>query len=535
MESLPELGTSQQQSIHHKSDQKFDENDNLRHFVDSVDIDGDLSDIGRASSSPSKLKLYKRRWYLLLIFSLSAMLTSIFQMSFASIQSETLTYFSMAHTNTNLFKVNMFALSYNLNIVVAFLASFFVKKFGLGPMVDIAITGHFIAAWLRFGGSMWRTEYGFWICLLGQVIAAAMQPSISYSSTLMSLNWFGESERAMATTIASFSNLLGTGVAFALTTMVSESHVWTIWITLLLHAVMASVVAVGGLPFFRSKPPTPANIASMDQEGKNIGFMRDLWLLVTNVNVLILATTFGLGFGCISSFLSLIGQIVSPRGYQGTDASVFGLLVIFCGGGGAIVFGILVDRTKRYRLLMWISGLGALVSLAAFTFLIRYDKNKLFLVLLSVSAGSLGMFALPFVPIVMELACEISYPVSASTSNVVFGSAGTFFTIGFMLILQQLAIKTTVDGKEKVTSMQNAMYVILGSFVLALVVFVFFRGKNRRSLVEQAIRDGKSGVLDDADADEAETVLEELEAAERLERVHHAVVAGVRPEYEILE
>lgn len=446
-----------------------------------------LEDSNRNDSknSMNKIRLYPIRWYLLGVLSLSCMMTSVYQMSFSSIQKETLTHFDMEYNEWNKRKVNLFSLLYNMNVIFAFALSYLIKMLGLAPIVDFGILCNFVGGWIRFGSSLWRNEMGFWICFSGQLIASFAQSSLSYSGTQFSSNWFGANERGISTTISSFSNLLGSGVAFTLNTMIGEGREWLLSVTLLIHALISTFTAILGLPFFRSKPPTPANIASANLEKKKISFFNDLWMLFTNVNAIILLITYFLGFGAVCSFLTLISQIVTPKGYDGTNASIFGLLIIFSGGFGAFIFSFLVGKTKRFVLFMWISGIGALVSLAAFTFFIRYERTVYYTIILSVLSASLGFFALPFVPLVMELACEITYPVAANVSQVTFGSSGTGSIILFVLVLEELQSK----NPEGNGSMQNAMYVILVSFTLALVVFIFFRGKYKRTMFEAKLQE----------------------------------------------
>lgn len=45
-------------------------------------------------------------------------------------------------------------------------------------------------------------NYGFWICILGQVFCAAAQPFISNAPAKVAAVWFGQNERVTAITIA---------------------------------------------------------------------------------------------------------------------------------------------------------------------------------------------------------------------------------------------------------------------------------------------------------------------------------------------
>lgn len=61
-----------------------------------------------------EIKLYSIRWLILAIFALSNMMTSVIQLSFASIQNLTLDYFNLGNST---WKVNLMSVSYMVNLL----------------------------------------------------------------------------------------------------------------------------------------------------------------------------------------------------------------------------------------------------------------------------------------------------------------------------------------------------------------------------------------------------------------------------------
>jgi len=60
---------------------------------------------------------------------------------------------------------------------------------------------------------------GFWICILGQMIAAIGQPFVLNSPAKLACVWFGEHERILALTLAVASQAIGGAVGFVIPTL----------------------------------------------------------------------------------------------------------------------------------------------------------------------------------------------------------------------------------------------------------------------------------------------------------------------------
>lgn len=101
-----------------------------------------------------------------------------------------------------------------------------VRKVTLGMLMMAA------GCWVRYVGSLHHRL--FWVsakesarcvrssnaacarqvAFAGQAICACAQPFVVTVMTMISMNWFSESERGFATTASAFTNILGSGVAF---------------------------------------------------------------------------------------------------------------------------------------------------------------------------------------------------------------------------------------------------------------------------------------------------------------------------------
>lgn len=84
-----------------------------------------------------------------------------------------------------------------------------------------------------------------------------------------------------------------------------------------------------------------------------------------------------------------------------------GMVVISSGIVGAVIFGVLADKTKRILLILWICALGAFVSLIGLSLVLMNEKQPHWLGLAITLCFLLGAFAIVFVPLSNEMAVEV--------------------------------------------------------------------------------------------------------------------------------
>ena len=255
-------------------------------------------------------------------------------------------------------------------------------------------------------------------------------------------NWFGEKERTLATTIGTLCGILGSGVAFgigpALLGINDGSTAEDDWsgseygmlLLLLGQALLATLLLTGSVAFFQDKPPSPPVVkapkealmpsTSINETNPNEGvehiidsddhhrhsFWHDLKSVMLNCNFVTLVCAYSVGYSVLQSFVALIDQIIVPKGYTPYDGSVFGLTVIVFGIFGALIIGIIVDRTKRYKLICACCGLFATIGFSGFAVVMLWRRTTLLFYMACLSLAALGMFSVPTVPICLEMSCE---------------------------------------------------------------------------------------------------------------------------------
>jgi FLVCR family feline leukemia virus subgroup C receptor-related protein len=502
---------------------------------DTLSVQSDYSN--RKTHYPlPPITLYKRRWLMLAVFSLTQFLCTVFQMTFACMSTVVLRYYHLDRRHDS-WKVNCLAMAYMVAYVPMSLASSWVmKRFGLKASVFIAVMCNFVGSCIRFSGFKKGHELYFWIVFGGQCVTALAQPFVGNATTMLASNWFGEKERTTATTIATFLSILGSAAIFGVgPLLVGDASETGMMILLGSEAALACLNLVVFVLVFHEKPPSPPSYrhhhsrrasvyipqpvvpviesitygqgtdtendyeSSEDEDIKSFSkltipigpnnvhleggssFTKDFWVAIKNIHFVFLMISFALGYAVVQSFSVMLDQIIVPMGYTEKDGSIFGITVIFCGMGGAAIMGIIADYTKRYKLLLCISGLGGLGAFTWFSVNMLYQKTPTRMILSCISIALLGIFACPSVPLTLELSVETTFPIPESISASILNALSTLVSAACILILD-------VIEKEETGSMQNTLWVCLGLLASALIATFLFNSKYKRLEFEKEKR-----------------------------------------------
>merc|ERR1719427_1813653 len=149
--------------------------------------------------------------------------------------------------------------------------------------------------------------------------------------------------------------------------------------------------------------------SSMSCSGSSGGlskFKHDLKLIVTSKNTMILMTVVGGGLGLLSAIAILIEQMLCPIGYDNKLAGIASSALTFSGIIGALVMGVIGDKTKQ------------LSSIIKFAFLFVTSGYIGLLCIWGKNLGNyivivfcvFGFFAIGIFPLGVELAIECTHP-----------------------------------------------------------------------------------------------------------------------------
>lgn len=239
--------------------------------------------------------------------------------------------------------------------------------------------------------------------------------------------------------------------------------------------IITAIIAIPSIIFFRSKPPTPSNYASLVVE-KNSTLWEDYGNLLQDINFLIIAFVFSFAVGSLNSFISLLNQYVTPKGYSPLEASLFGVFIIGFGIFGSVFFGIIASKTKKIRMVIWICAIASCFSFIGFVFVLQYNRTTFWFIMALIFTACIGIFGPIIVPLMFELGAETSFPIQSSVSNVFMVQSLNFVSITFVFIQDFLQEKK--NGRRG--SMTNSLYFCVGTLIFSIIIFLFWNGKFKR-------------------------------------------------------
>lgn len=430
-----------------------------------------------------EFKVYKRRWFVLLVLCLLNCSNATLWLTFAPIANETGSFLGVS-----LEQVNWLSLVY---MVVAIPLSF-----GTTWMLDVLglrIT-LILGSWLNMAGALVRfigaavpelmSQYRYTTVMVGQTLSALAQPLIIFTPTKLAALWFPEHQRATANMIASMSNPLGLLLANILSPFLALNYHSIPLITLVYTVPACLTCLLATLGVRSSAPPTPPSASA---ESSPEPFLQGLRLLMRNKAYLILLLCFGAGIACFTCFSSLLDQILCVQGYTSDFAGLCGALFIVWGIVGAGMLGLYVDKTKRFieatKINMSLSALACI----AFSVVALLPQQKVSLALV---CSLFGFFGFSVYPVAMELSVECSYPVGEATSAGLIFASGQVQSVLYMVLLQGLTIPLSTPPSstcgDSPQSWRVSLMVMAGLFVVFTICFVlFFHTRYRRLEAEE--------------------------------------------------
>ena len=152
------------------------------------------------------IKVSKRRWAVVLVFSYYSMCNAFQWIQYGSINNIFMNFYGVSA-----FAIDWLSMCYMLTYIPLLLpVAWLLEKFGLRT---IALTGSALdclGAWVKVGS---LKPHLFPVTVLGQVICSVAQVFILGMPSRIASVWFGANEVSTACSIAVFGNQVGRGVA----------------------------------------------------------------------------------------------------------------------------------------------------------------------------------------------------------------------------------------------------------------------------------------------------------------------------------
>eukprot|EP01125_Pyxidicula_operculata_P019270 TRINITY_DN6977_c1_g1_i1.p1 TRINITY_DN6977_c1_g1~~TRINITY_DN6977_c1_g1_i1.p1 ORF type:complete len:401 (-),score=27.82 TRINITY_DN6977_c1_g1_i1:57-1259(-) len=388
----------------------------------------------------NEIKVYKRRWYILFIFSCISFIQSAFWITFSGIAQETMSFYRTTDFVVNLLLAWGPALCIPFVFVVTW--RFTTSKTSLRDLTLWAIMlvalGGFIRCLSFINPKSW---WAVWVVSIGQILNAISGPIVLIAPPRLSSKWFPVEERTLATAISSSSNNLGSGVGFLIAPYLTDAL--GIKMYLIIEASIGAFIFLVTLVYFPEEPPTPPSIsAGITTEDDNSAdrltcktFGSNFLDVLKHRSYVILVLIGGWQAGVVIAWSGMFDFILKDE-FSVLFIGLLGFFFITASTFGAIIGGLLADKffQKRFKLFMYILFTLLGIVLVIFTLGFRSFLGDPVIDLPPWLAGLLlvlaGIFYGCTIPIFYELGVELTYPLNESYSSGMYTLFADTVTLG---------------------------------------------------------------------------------------------------------
>ncbi|KAL8721011.1 MAG: hypothetical protein Q9225_002216 [Loekoesia sp. 1 TL-2023] len=429
--------------------------------------------------TPPVYRVYKRRWFGLMQLVLMNIIVSWDWLSYSPVANTAATYFSTTSS-----VINWLSTSFLFAFVVASPFTIYALHTG-GPRLALITSSLLILIgnWIRYAGTR-ASPPNFGVVMFGQILIGLAQPFVLSAPTHYSSLWFSPRGRVSATAIASLANPFG-GALGQLINPFLASHPKDIHPMTLYIALISSFATIPSL-FIPSAPPTPVSASSSH---KPLPLKQTLRLLSRNANYILLLVPFVVYVGLFNAISSLLTQILTPYGFSEEESGIAGALLILVGLLAAAISSPIIDRSKRYLLLIRL--LVPVIALSYLAFI--WAPGTRTVVTPYIISAILGAASFSLVPVALEWAVEVTWPAGPEASSTICWTGGQF--LGAIFIVVADALKEDDERGDPKGNMGRALVfmavVALGAVPCSLLLGRFGGGvRTGRLEVDKAGRRG---------------------------------------------
>ncbi|EFA79002.1 hypothetical protein PPL_08470 [Heterostelium album PN500] len=261
------------------------------------------------TGADGKFIVYKRRWWVLFMFTLLSLNQCNFWITFSTVAVLAKQYY-----NTDLARINFLTeLGPILYVPFSVVFSWSINRYGIRPNILIA------SALVAIGGAVRSVPGIFPLVIIGQSFNAIAGPFMMTVPTKISNVWFPPEERTFSTAISTVSNFSGSAIGFLLALFATtDTHLKYL---LYAEAVSGALIFIAILIYYPEKPPTPPSATALEAErahqASHIGLL-DSWkqLFIQSYRFLripsasILTIVSSITSGCYAGWSAILTEII---------------------------------------------------------------------------------------------------------------------------------------------------------------------------------------------------------------------------------
>ncbi|CAG9822789.1 unnamed protein product [Phaedon cochleariae] len=410
--------------------------------------------------SKDPIKVYRKRWWILFIYILYASGNAFQWIEYSIITNSVMKYYDVSSLMVDWTSI-IYMAAYPVAVIPV---SYIIDVKGLRVAALCGGIGTALAALIKVFAI--RRDL-FHLVLLGQAVGSTAQVFILSLPTKVAAVWFKPSEISTACAIGVFGNQLGFALGFIIspTIVKSDDDLYSIASNLrklcvgLFIYMIPLIICL--LFFFPKQPPLPPSIPQAEAR-KQLAptfseFMDNFKKIFMKRGFICLMLGYGLNYGIFSVVGTLLNQYVLqhfPKGEE--DAGRMGFISVICGMVGAVLCGVILDKTHRYKATCLYLFYMIILSLASFIVALWQQNIILTYILLSIFA----FFNNSYITAGYEFAVELTFPHEESTAT------------GILNAVSQAAGVIILLSAGKINEKFGSLWSLIGQLILTVLAAI---------------------------------------------------------------
>ncbi|XP_039268239.2 choline/ethanolamine transporter flvcr2a-like isoform X1 [Styela clava] len=382
------------------------------------------------------------RWFMLFMGSAIGLINGIQNLQFAGFESTAVAFFEVSYVLGDLL-TQAYYISF---IAFGFPVIWLIMRYGLRFTVQCAATLIFIGTAMTAISTSNRNF--FFVALTSEFIAGCAQVFVLCLPSLLAGKWFPTNEISTASGTLVFFYQLGNGLSLLTAPLVVTKEFlgatlgMRAIVTFTSISIFSFVMFIMIRLYFAEKPEFPPSEAQATFSTSNTSFAKSLKNLFTDGDFVLLMFSYGIDFGIFSSVQSLFKSVIEDN-FTGISDATTGQIVSFMilvGTPAPLVFGIILDKTKRFKwTLLCIHG----ICITSAIFLV-FAMTSQTIWMVWVGIGIFGFGFTGKMSVGLETAAEMTYPEPEGTSSGILVWAMSLFTTIFIQVMRYLLTLSNV-------------------------------------------------------------------------------------------
>ncbi|XP_034231094.1 uncharacterized MFS-type transporter C09D4.1-like [Thrips palmi] len=361
-----------------------------------------------AEAGRPQIKVYKRRWVILVLYVSVLLLNAVPWMQYTVLADVVTAYYGISYES-----VEWTALVYNVTATVLVVpAAYFLDKHGLRPSVLLGALLTAAGLWLRVLGC-WPEHW--WAVLAGHAIVSIATNFLVSAPPRVAAVWFPANEVSSAVGASIVGSMGGVSIGCVLAPMTARAS-WTLeenfkgFLGLNLALAMAATLLFAAVFFlFKQAPPLPPSPAQAAAAATvpSGNYFASLRTIIKQPSFILLLVCFNLILSVYVAITTVINRDITEFFPDRTaETGYLATLICLTGMVATMVFGIILDKTKKFKELSIITYFGAFASVIMYSVCIATTSMEV----LYVVAGIMGVFMTSYFVPAYEMAVELTYP-----------------------------------------------------------------------------------------------------------------------------